>query len=138
MGFEELLGVNPWTALFVLLNTLAVSLTASFIATACNALLAASGAYVAPFVLLLSLACGALVLNLCIRLISLAVNDYVIGGGNKLAWELCNGLGFGVRFRLTGIGLRRVATGKRKRGNNCQHQANKANEGFCFHKNTPS
>ena len=24
MGFEELLGVNPWTALFVLLNTLAV------------------------------------------------------------------------------------------------------------------
>ena len=24
MGFEELLGVNPWTALFVLLNTLAI------------------------------------------------------------------------------------------------------------------
>jgi OFA family oxalate/formate antiporter-like MFS transporter len=43
------------------------AMTASFIATACNALLAASGAYVAPFVLLLSLACGALVLNLCIR-----------------------------------------------------------------------
>lgn len=42
-------------------------MAASFIATACNALLAASGAYVAPFVLLLTLACGALVLNLCIR-----------------------------------------------------------------------
>ena len=26
MGFEELLGVNPWTALFVLLNTLAIFL----------------------------------------------------------------------------------------------------------------
>lgn len=43
------------------------AMSASFIATACNALLAASGAYVAPFVLLLTLACGALVLNLCIR-----------------------------------------------------------------------
>ena len=42
-------------------------MAASFIATACNALLAASGAYVAPFVLLLALACGALALNLCIR-----------------------------------------------------------------------
>jgi OFA family oxalate/formate antiporter-like MFS transporter len=42
-------------------------MAASFIATACNALLAASGAYVAPFVLLLTLACGALALNLCIR-----------------------------------------------------------------------
>ena len=43
------------------------AMAASFIATACNALLAASGAYVAPFVLLLSLALGALILNLCIR-----------------------------------------------------------------------
>ena len=43
------------------------AMAASFIATACNGLLAASGAYVAPFVLLLVLACGALVLNLCIR-----------------------------------------------------------------------
>ena len=43
------------------------AMAASFIATACNGLLAASGAYVAPFVLLLALACGALVLNLCIR-----------------------------------------------------------------------
>lgn len=42
-------------------------MAASFIATACNALLASSGAYVAPFALLLTLACGALVLNLCIR-----------------------------------------------------------------------
>lgn len=42
-------------------------MAASFIATACNALLVASGAYVAPFALLLTLACGALVLNLCIR-----------------------------------------------------------------------
>lgn len=42
-------------------------MAASFVATACNALLAASGAYVAPFALLLTLACGALVLNLCIR-----------------------------------------------------------------------
>ena len=42
-------------------------MAASFIATACNALLAASGAYVAPFILLLALACGALVLNLSIR-----------------------------------------------------------------------
>ena len=42
-------------------------MAASFIATACNALLAASGAYVAPFALLLTLACGALILNLCIR-----------------------------------------------------------------------
>lgn len=43
------------------------AMAASFIATACNALLAASGAYVAPFVLLLTLALGALALNLCIR-----------------------------------------------------------------------
>lgn len=43
------------------------AMAASFIATACNGLLAASGAYVAPFVLLLALACGALALNLCIR-----------------------------------------------------------------------
>jgi OFA family oxalate/formate antiporter-like MFS transporter len=43
------------------------AMAASFIATACNALLASSGAYVAPFALLLTLACGALVLNLCIR-----------------------------------------------------------------------
>ena len=42
-------------------------MAASFIATACNALLVASGAYVAPFALLLTLACGALILNLCIR-----------------------------------------------------------------------
>ena len=43
------------------------AMAASFIATACNGLLAASGAYVAPFVLLLTLALGALALNLCIR-----------------------------------------------------------------------
>ncbi len=40
---------------------------ASFIATACASLRASSGGFVAPFVLLLSLACGALVLNICVK-----------------------------------------------------------------------
>ena len=40
---------------------------ASFIATACASLRTSSGGFVAPFVLLLSLACGALVLNICVR-----------------------------------------------------------------------
>ena len=40
---------------------------ASFIATACSALLSATGSYTAPFVLLLVLAAGALVLNISIK-----------------------------------------------------------------------
>lgn len=39
----------------------------SLMATACGSLLTASGGYMAPFVLLLALACGALVLNFSIR-----------------------------------------------------------------------
>lgn len=40
---------------------------ASFIATACASLRTSSGGFVAPFVLLLSLACFALVLNICVK-----------------------------------------------------------------------
>ena len=39
----------------------------SFMATACSSLLTSSGSYIAPFVLLLSLACAALILNFSIR-----------------------------------------------------------------------
>ncbi len=39
----------------------------SLMATACGSLLTATGAYMAPFILLLGLSCGALVLNLIIR-----------------------------------------------------------------------
>lgn len=40
---------------------------ASFIATACASLRSATDGFVAPFALLLSLACGALVLNICVK-----------------------------------------------------------------------
>ena len=40
---------------------------ASFIATACASLRASSGGFVAPFVLLLSISCFALILNICVR-----------------------------------------------------------------------
>ena len=40
---------------------------ASFIATACASLRTSSGGFVAPFVLLLCLACFALVLNICVK-----------------------------------------------------------------------
>jgi len=42
-------------------------MAASFIATACSGLLVSSGSYVAPFILLLALSGGALLLNLSIR-----------------------------------------------------------------------
>ena len=42
-------------------------MAASFVATACSSLQTASGGYTAPFVLLLSLAVGALVLNVSIK-----------------------------------------------------------------------
>jgi MFS family permease len=58
-------------------------MAASFIATACNALLAASGAYVAPFALLLTLACGALILNLPGGQVKLETEDLLISIAQK-------------------------------------------------------